>query len=113
MGRNAGLNKENEDGNSQQSSDAETADKMEAPIRFTDLYKVSKEVLPIFVLFSHWKLQLGFFQALYQPRPDIPSKMVDNMSVPLAFVALLHLCNEKSLALENVPDFSDFIIAQN
>jgi len=90
MGRNAGLNKENEDGNSQQSSDAETADKMEAPIRFTDLYK-----------------------ALYQPRPDIPSKMVDNMSVPLAFVALLHLCNEKSLALENVPDFSDFIIAQN
>ena len=112
MGRNAGLNKENEDGNSQQSSDAETADKMEAPIRFTDLYKVSKEVLPMFVLFSRWKYNC-FFQALYQPRPDIPSKMVDNMSVPLAFVALLHLCNEKSLALENVPDFSDFVIAQN
>ncbi len=42
----------------------------------------------------------------------LPPKMVENLSVPLAFVALLHLCNEKSLALESVPDFSDFKIAQ-
>ena len=40
------------------------------------------------------------------------SKMVENLSVPLAFVALLHLCNERNLALESTPDFSDFNIAQ-
>jgi condensin complex subunit 2 len=40
------------------------------------------------------------------------SKMVENLSVPLAFVALLHLCNEKTLSLESMPDFSDFNIAQ-
>ena len=40
------------------------------------------------------------------------SKMVENLSVPLAFVALLHLCNERNLALESAPDFSDFTICQ-
>lgn len=40
------------------------------------------------------------------------SKMVENLSVPLAFVALLHLCNERGLALEGLSDFSDFHIAQ-
>ena len=61
MGRNAGLNKENEDGNSQQSSDAETADKMEAPIRFTDLYKVSKESSAQLCSVFRLKIKIVFF----------------------------------------------------
>jgi len=63
-------------------------DKMDAPLNFKDLY-----------------------QTLHEPN-RMPPKMTENLSVPLAFVALLHLCNEKSLALECVPDFSDFIIKQ-
>ena len=39
-------------------------------------------------------------------------KMKENLSVPLAFVALLHLCNEKTLDLKALPDFSDFHIAE-
>ena len=42
----------------------------------------------------------------------MPTKMSENLSVPLAFVALLHLCNERCLALDGLPDFSDFNIAQ-
>jgi len=42
----------------------------------------------------------------------MPSKMSENLSVPLAFVALLHLCNERCLALAGLPDFSDFSVRQ-
>merc|ERR1719245_717874 len=42
----------------------------------------------------------------------MPTKMAENLSVPLAFVALLHLCNERCLALSGVSDFSDFNIQQ-
>ena len=42
----------------------------------------------------------------------MPTKMSENLSVPLAFVALLHLCNERCLALSGVSDFSDFNIQQ-
>ena len=42
----------------------------------------------------------------------MPGKMKENLSVPLAFVALLHLCNERTLALDGATDFSDFSIAQ-
>ena len=52
------------------------------------------------------------YQRLYDPKSRMPPKMVENLSVPLAFVALLHLCNENNLALENVADFSDFKIQQ-
>ena len=40
-------------------------------------------------------------------------KMKENLSVPLAFVALLHLCNERTLALDGAPDLTDFSIAQS
>ena len=43
---------------------------------------------------------------------QIPSKMKEGLSVPLAFVALLHLCNEQTLHLENSTDFSDLMIAK-
>lgn len=42
----------------------------------------------------------------------MPAKMAENLSVPLAFVALLHLCNERTLALNGAEDFSDFNITQ-
>ncbi len=42
----------------------------------------------------------------------MPMQMAENLSVPLAFVALLHLCNENNLALESIADLSDFKIRQ-
>ncbi|XP_034026947.1 condensin complex subunit 2 isoform X2 [Thalassophryne amazonica] len=43
---------------------------------------------------------------------SLPSTMAQNLSVPLAFVALLHLANEKNLELVKVDDMSDIIIRQ-
>ncbi|XP_023814501.1 condensin complex subunit 2 [Oryzias latipes] len=42
----------------------------------------------------------------------LPNVMAQNLSVPLAFVALLHLANEKNLELVKVDDMSDIIIRQ-
>uniref|UniRef100_H3DNF7 Condensin complex subunit 2 n=1 Tax=Tetraodon nigroviridis TaxID=99883 RepID=H3DNF7_TETNG len=42
----------------------------------------------------------------------LPNSMAQNLSVPLAFVALLHLANEKNLELVKVDDMSDIIIRQ-
>lgn len=42
----------------------------------------------------------------------LPNTMAQNLSVPLAFVALLHLANEKTLELVKVDDMSDIIIRQ-
>ncbi|KAM6944201.1 condensin complex subunit 2 isoform 1-T1 [Lycodopsis pacificus] len=42
----------------------------------------------------------------------LPNMMAQNLSVPLAFVALLHLANEKNLELVKVDDMSDIIIRQ-
>ena len=52
------------------------------------------------------------YRKLHDPKIRMPPKMLENLSVPLAFVALLHLCNENNLALENVADFSNFKIQQ-
>ena len=55
------------------------------------------------------------FSQLYKNLAEsklMPSKMSENLSVPLAFVALLHLCNERNLALSGVSDFSDFCVRQ-
>ncbi|KAL0979187.1 hypothetical protein UPYG_G00181900 [Umbra pygmaea] len=43
---------------------------------------------------------------------SLPSTMAQNLSVPLAFVALLHLANEKNLELVKLDDMSDIIIKQ-
>lgn len=40
-------------------------------------------------------------------------KMRSDLSCPLAFVALLHLCNEKNLKLIGQPDLADFTIEQD
>lgn len=81
-------NKENDEATANEASKDEnnTTATVAEPISFSDLYRN----------LSDTKL--------------LPSKMVDNLSVPLAFVALLHLCNERCLALESFPDFADFKI---
>ncbi|KAG7280941.1 hypothetical protein CRUP_009228 [Coryphaenoides rupestris] len=43
---------------------------------------------------------------------SLPNTMAQNLSIPLAFVALLHLANEKNLELVKVDDMSDIIIKQ-
>ncbi|XP_009878117.1 PREDICTED: condensin complex subunit 2 [Charadrius vociferus] len=42
----------------------------------------------------------------------LPSAMAKNLSVPLAFVCLLHLANEKNLKLEGTEDLSDVLVKQ-
>ncbi|XP_051964781.1 condensin complex subunit 2-like [Xyrauchen texanus] len=42
----------------------------------------------------------------------LPSTMATNLSVPLAFVALLHLANEKNLELHKIDGMTDIIIKQ-
>ncbi|XP_048378647.1 condensin complex subunit 2 [Stegostoma tigrinum] len=42
----------------------------------------------------------------------LPSTMAKNLSVPMAFACLLHLANEKNLAIEGKEDLSDVIIKQ-
>ena len=39
--------------------------------------------------------------------------MEENLSAPLAFVALLHLANDKNLCLTSQPDLTDFAIHQD
>lgn len=47
----------------------------------------------------------------------LPSKlseaMAENLSSPLAFVALLHLANEHSLRLESTPKLNDILIKKD
>ncbi|XP_035791930.1 condensin complex subunit 2-like [Anopheles albimanus] len=51
------------------------------------------------------------FSKLYQKVPQLLSKsMSENISKALAFYAVLHLANEKSLRLEGQADLKDFII---
>ncbi|KAK4874775.1 hypothetical protein RN001_014135 [Aquatica leii] len=64
-----------------------------------DMYK--KEVQPM------------TFSYLYKNLPKrLTDKMQDELSCPLAFVALLHLANEQNLQFEGQPDFTDFAIRQ-
>ncbi|MCI4392432.1 hypothetical protein PGIGA_G00145770 [Pangasianodon gigas] len=54
----------------------------------------------------------SFSQSTRTLLQKLPSTMASNLSVPLAFVALLHLANEKNLELHKVDDMSDIIIKQ-
>lgn len=42
----------------------------------------------------------------------LPSKLAENLSAPLAIVALLHLANEKTLHVVGNEDLSDLTISQ-
>eukprot|EP00127_Corallochytrium_limacisporum_P004873 Clim_evm17s191 gene=Clim_evmTU17s191 len=53
-----------------------------------------------------------FRKTFHKLRSDLPSDQSQNLSVPIAFVCLLHLCNEKNLALEGAEDLSGFTITQ-
>jgi len=53
------------------------------------------------------------FSELYRKVPPLlPPKMAENISCGLAFVALLHLANEKCLQIDGVPDLTDLNIKQ-
>ncbi|XP_056457719.1 condensin complex subunit 2 isoform X1 [Gadus chalcogrammus] len=54
----------------------------------------------------------AFSQTTKSLLESLPNAMAQNLSVPLAFVALLHLANEKNLELVKVDDMSDIIIKQ-
>uniref|UniRef100_A0A8C5K8B5 Condensin complex subunit 2 n=1 Tax=Jaculus jaculus TaxID=51337 RepID=A0A8C5K8B5_JACJA len=43
---------------------------------------------------------------------SLPVTMAQNLSIPLAFACLLHLCNEKNLKLEGIEDLSDVLVRQ-
>ncbi|XP_017687353.1 PREDICTED: condensin complex subunit 2 [Lepidothrix coronata] len=43
----------------------------------------------------------------------LPAAMASNLSVPLAFMCLLHLANEKNLKLEGTEDMSDVLVTQD
>jgi len=53
----------------------------------------------------------SLYKTLKQPT-RLPKTMSDNLSVPLAFIALLHLCNEESLQLIPSESLDDFKIIQ-
>ncbi|XP_010143900.1 PREDICTED: condensin complex subunit 2, partial [Buceros rhinoceros silvestris] len=43
----------------------------------------------------------------------LPAVMAQNLSIPLAFVCLLHLANEKNLRLDGTEDLSDVLVKQD
>merc|ERR1712200_140670 len=49
------------------------------------------------------------FRMLKQPH-RLPPKMSENLSVPLALLGLLHLCNEQNLEIVQDPSLKDFLI---
>jgi chromatin segregation and condensation protein Rec8/ScpA/Scc1 (kleisin family) len=53
------------------------------------------------------------FSDVYAALPSrLPSKLAENLSAPLAIVALLHLANEKTLDIVGNENLSDLIITQ-
>jgi condensin complex subunit 2 len=53
------------------------------------------------------------FMNMYTMLPTrLPSKLAENLSAPLAIVALLHLANEKTLHIVGNEDLSDLTITQ-
>ncbi|XP_051981378.1 condensin complex subunit 2-like [Xyrauchen texanus] len=54
----------------------------------------------------------SFSQSVRNLVQRLPSTMATNLSVPLAFVALLHLANEKNLELHKIDGMTDIVIKQ-
>ncbi|XP_011169019.1 condensin complex subunit 2 [Solenopsis invicta] len=51
------------------------------------------------------------FSDVYKMLPKLLTKSnAEALSVPISFISLLHLANEKGLRLESVPDFSNIVI---
>jgi len=57
-------------------------------------------------------MQFSHLYKMLKMPSRLPPKMSEGLSVPLAFIALLHLCNEKSLELTPSPDMDNFGIKQ-
>merc|ERR1719187_1677347 len=83
-----GASPEKQTADADTSSTKKSVDAMVGEVRFSEMFKQLK--LP----------------------SRLPSKMSENLSVPLSFISLLHLCNEKTLALDGTELLDDFIIKQ-
>merc|ERR1711874_380393 len=79
--------KENSSGSPEKQVDKEVRE--EAGTKFSTLYKTLKHPA------------------------KIGRTMSENLSVPLAFIALLHLCNEENLSLTSKDEMDDFSIQMN
>ncbi|KAG8237558.1 hypothetical protein J437_LFUL017764 [Ladona fulva] len=54
------------------------------------------------------------FSKVYHELPDkLPQKDAQNLSFALAFAALLHTANDKTLLIEETADLSDIIVSQD
>jgi len=53
----------------------------------------------------------SFASVLKRLSTALPANMVSNLSVPIAFVCLLHIANEKNLFITSTEQFSDLNIA--
>ncbi|XP_077992880.1 condensin complex subunit 2-like [Glandiceps talaboti] len=54
------------------------------------------------------------FNNMYKSLPDqISTHMAKNLSIPMCFVCLLHLANEKNLKIDGVEAFGDLLISQD
>lgn len=87
-------NKENEGANESASTEQQDESSNETPPTLTADTKFSE-------MYSSLKMSR-----------ELPTKMVEGLSVPLAFVALLHLCNEETLGLGNSLRFDDLTIGK-
>jgi len=55
----------------------------------------------------------SFHQSIAKAKSLLPPSMAENLSVPLAFVSMLYVVNEKSLRIEGQPDLQDFHLSQD
>jgi len=54
----------------------------------------------------------AFADVIAELPSKVPKKVAQELSVPLAFVCLLHLANEKDLHIEGTSDLSNLLITQ-
>ncbi|KAF5270534.1 hypothetical protein FQR65_LT05432 [Abscondita terminalis] len=74
--------------------------------------KTPNEIIPDDNMYKK-EVQPIKFSSLYKYLPDrLTEKMREELSCPLAFVALLHLANEQNLLINGQPDLSDFAVSQ-
>ncbi|NXU40881.1 CND2 protein, partial [Drymodes brunneopygia] len=106
---------------------AKTAKKMDMRRLKRNMWELltGQETAPEKIPNGKGKIPLGVGMGVAAPRFGIPRALIPipffhrlppvmatNLSVPLAFVCLLHLANEKNLRLENTEDLTDILVKQ-
>lgn len=65
------------------------------------MHKLKQIIIKIIKPDDHITMNISFKNLLLRLPELLPENMIDNISVQIVFVALLHLCNEYNLHLEN------------